>query len=477
MQKALALAEMAPRLRLIALVDTEALRAPEFADLVSKGLLHDFHSLPICHDRLMFSLGHIAGLVALESRENVANLGGAFPTRAMPISSASARRSPACSRPIRKFGEVDAPILVTGETGTGKELVARAIHDRSSFRGGPFVSINCAGLPTSIIESELFGYERGAFTGAIKQKIGRIEAARGGTLFLDEIGDLPLEVQGHLLRFLQEKTIERLGGTKSITVDTRVIAATNVSLEDAIKDGKFREDLYYRLNVLSIDMPPLRERGDDIQLLATYFLRKFSSELKTAEARLPGQRAGEDAALPLARQRARAHQHDPPRRRHGRGPLAHGVGHHLLRIDRRRSGRRARSGHRAPGARGKADARGAAHQQRQHQAGGQGTRRLPRHLLSHDGEVRHRSGPARHGPRRQWTHRTDAAQAAAAAGTPTGDLSAGGSRPEPIRRRSPSGPATPDIGRDFPYRVTRRLCQVDWCRGARRGRIPLPDRR
>ena len=279
-QKALALAEMAPRLRLIALLETEALRAPEFAELVSKGLLHDFHRLPILHDRLMFSLGHIAGLVALESRENIANLGGAIPGQG---DAHIVGVSPAITRvfqAVRKFGEVDAPILVTGETGTGKELVARAIHDRSSFRGGPFISINCAGLPTSIIESELFGYERGAFTGAIKQKVGRIEAARGGTLFLDEIGDLPIEVQGHLLRFLQEKTIERLGSTKSITVDTRVVAATNVSLEDAIKAGKFREDLYYRLNVLCIAMPPLRDRGDDIQLLATFFLRKFSSELK-----------------------------------------------------------------------------------------------------------------------------------------------------------------------------------------------------
>jgi DNA-binding NtrC family response regulator len=279
-QKALALAEMAPRLRLIALLETEALRAPEFAELVSKGLLHDFHRLPILHDRLMFSLGHIAGLVALESRENIANLGGAIPGQG---DAHIVGVSPAITRvfqAVRKFGEVDAPVLVTGETGTGKELVARAIHDRSAFRGGPFISINCAGLPTSIIESELFGYERGAFTGAIKQKIGRIEAARGGTLFLDEIGDLPLEVQGHLLRFLQEKTIERLGSTKSITVDTRVVAATNINLEDAIKAGKFREDLYYRLNVLCISMPPLRDRGDDIQLLATFFLRKFSSELK-----------------------------------------------------------------------------------------------------------------------------------------------------------------------------------------------------
>ena len=280
MQATAALMEFAPRLRLIALVDVDLTSSAELATLVAKGLIHDFHRLPVCSERLMFSLGHIAGLVALENSDLRADM----LTAATDQSDAHVvGASPPIARvfqQIRKFAEVDAPVLVTGETGTGKELAARAIHDRSAFRKGPFVSINCAGLPTSIIESELFGYERGAFTGAIKQKIGRIEAARGGTLFLDEIGDLPIEVQGHLLRFLQEKTIERLGGTKSITVDTRVIAATNVSLEAAIKAGRFREDLYYRLNVLTIDMPPLRDRGDDVQLLATYFLRKFSSELK-----------------------------------------------------------------------------------------------------------------------------------------------------------------------------------------------------
>jgi DNA-binding NtrC family response regulator len=280
MRGAAALMEHAPRLRLIALIEPTLARSPELATLVAKGLLHDFHSLPVCRDRLMFSLGHIAGLVALENSDlRAATMLAATDQGDAHIVGASGSLARVFQQ-IRKFAEVDAPVLITGETGTGKELVARAMHDRSPFRKGPFVSINCAGLPASIIESELFGYERGAFTGAIKQKIGRIEAARGGTLFLDEIGDLPVEMQGHLLRFLQEKTIERLGGTKSITVDSRVIAATNVSLEEAIKTGRFREDLYYRLNALTIDMPPLRERGDDVQLLATYLLRKFSSELK-----------------------------------------------------------------------------------------------------------------------------------------------------------------------------------------------------
>ena len=274
------LAEAAPRLRLIALVEGEAMHAPELAGMVRKGLVYDFHTLPLDRERLMATLGHVAGLVALEARverpDSGAQMAAGGDTHIVGSSPPVVR----VFNLIRKFAEVDAPVLVTGETGTGKELAAKAIHDRSLFAKGPFVSINCAGLPASIIESELFGYERGAFTGAVRQKNGRIEAARGGTLFLDEIGDLPMELQGHMLRFLQEKTIERLGSTHTITVDCRVIAATNVNLEEAVKAGRFREDLFYRLNVLSLEMPALRERGDDIMLLGTYFLRKFSSELQ-----------------------------------------------------------------------------------------------------------------------------------------------------------------------------------------------------
>src|SRR5262245_58728258 len=163
----------------------------------------------------------------------------------------------------RKFAEIEAPILVTGEAGTGKELAARAVHNQSPRAEAAFATMSCAGLPTSILEAELFGYERGAFTGAIKQKVGRIEATRGGTLFLDEIGELPLEVQGQLLQFLQERKIKRLGGTRTIGVDTRIVAATKINLEEEVKAGRFREDLYYQLNVLTVDMPPLAERGDD----------------------------------------------------------------------------------------------------------------------------------------------------------------------------------------------------------------------
>jgi len=181
---------------------------------------------------------------------------------------------------IRRFAPTDTPVLITGESGTGKELAALAIHERSACAAGPFVAINCAGLPPTLIGSELFGHEKGAFTGAYQRKIGRIEAAQGGTVFLDEIGDLPLELQPHLLRFLQEKTIDRVGGNRAISVDVRVVAATNMDLAKGIKEGRFREDLYYRLNVLTLHMPPLRERGDDVDLLGTFFLQKFAKEMK-----------------------------------------------------------------------------------------------------------------------------------------------------------------------------------------------------
>jgi DNA-binding NtrC family response regulator len=189
--------------------------------------------------------------------------------------------SPAMQRvydQIRKFGGANAPVLVTGESGTGKELVARAIHERSAYGKGPFVAINCAALPPTLIAAELFGHEKGAFTGANQRRIGRLESAHGGTIFLDEIGDLPLEQQAHLLRFLQEGTIDRVGGRHPVAVNARVICATNVDLGRAIGEGRFREDLFYRLHVLSLHLPSLRARNDDVELLATFFLRKFADD-------------------------------------------------------------------------------------------------------------------------------------------------------------------------------------------------------
>jgi DNA-binding NtrC family response regulator len=181
---------------------------------------------------------------------------------------------------IRRFAACGVPVLITGESGTGKELVARAIHDHSRRAGGPFVALNCAAVPATLIASELFGYEKGAFTGATARKHGHIEHAHRGTLFLDEIGDMPIDLQGLLLRFLQEGEILRVGGRQPIKVDVRVVAATNVRLREAIAAGKLREDLYYRLNVLTIHLPPLRERNGDIEILATYFLREIGGELR-----------------------------------------------------------------------------------------------------------------------------------------------------------------------------------------------------
>lgn len=181
-------------------------------------------------------------------------------------------------RGVRKIAAVDAPTLITGESGTGKELAAVAIHRRSSRSNGSFVAVNCGALPAHLIQSELFGHERGAFTGAYYAKKGLLESAVGGTVFLDEIGDLSLDLQTNLLRFLQERTINRIGSTNSIPLQVRVIAATHVNLENAVKERRFREDLYYRLNVLHLVVPPLRERVEDIPLLAQYFFEQFSGE-------------------------------------------------------------------------------------------------------------------------------------------------------------------------------------------------------
>ena len=181
-------------------------------------------------------------------------------------------------RTVERVAPSDATVLITGESGTGKELFAQALHQLSSRAEKRSVAINCAAIPENLLESELFGYEKGAFTGAAKQTIGRIEYANGGTLFLDEIGDLPFSLQAKLLRFLQERVIERLGGRGEIPVDTRVICATHQNLPDLIKRGRFREDLYYRLSEITLSIPPLRQRDGDAALLAHAFLEKFNSQ-------------------------------------------------------------------------------------------------------------------------------------------------------------------------------------------------------
>jgi two-component system NtrC family response regulator len=179
---------------------------------------------------------------------------------------------------LDRYAKTDEPILITGESGTGKELAARAIHQKSKRHASRFVAVNCAAIPPNLVASELFGYEKGAFTGALARTKGQIEHADGGTLFLDEIGDMPVDLQAHLLRFLQERQIVRVGGREPINVDVRVVSATNVRLRQAIAEGRFREDLYYRLNILALALPPLRERPGDIEPLARHFLSQAASQ-------------------------------------------------------------------------------------------------------------------------------------------------------------------------------------------------------
>lgn len=181
---------------------------------------------------------------------------------------------------LPRIAASDAPVLITGESGTGKELAARAIHNLSARSGGPLVTINCGAIPENLLESEFFGHEKGAFTGAAQRVLGKTEYADKGTLFLDEIGELPLNMQVKLLRFLQEMSIQRVGGRQDIKINTRVVAATNINMQQAIADGRFRSDLYYRIGVVNVALPPLRERGEDILLLAEHFIRKFNENGK-----------------------------------------------------------------------------------------------------------------------------------------------------------------------------------------------------
>jgi nitrogen regulation protein NR(I) len=180
---------------------------------------------------------------------------------------------------IGRVANTDATVLIRGESGTGKELAARAIYQHSLRAAKPFLVINCVAIPETLLESELFGYEKGAFTGAVNRRVGKFEQAHGGTVFLDEIGDMPFSIQSKILRLLQEKSIERLGGRETIPVDVRIIAATNRDLEAALAQGRFREDLYYRLKVVTLWLPPLKDRGQDVALLAEYFLSRFAREM------------------------------------------------------------------------------------------------------------------------------------------------------------------------------------------------------
>ncbi|WP_116136414.1 sigma-54 dependent transcriptional regulator [Trinickia diaoshuihuensis] len=251
---------------------------------------YDYVTMPYEAPRIVDSVGHAYGMVVLGAPEEDA--AAARTGEGEMVGACDAMRT--LFRAIRKVAMTDAPVFVSGESGTGKELTAVAIHERSQRRAAPFVAINCGAIPPHLLQSELFGYERGAFTGANQRKIGRIEAAHGGTLFLDEIGDLPLESQASLLRFLQEGRIERLGGQESIDVDVRVISATHVDMHRAMGEGRFRADLYHRLCVLQIEEPPLRSRGKDIELLARHMLERYR---KDGARRLRGFSADAIAAL------------------------------------------------------------------------------------------------------------------------------------------------------------------------------------
>ena len=245
---------------------------PACRDLIVDHLF-DHHTTPINPSKLASTLGHAHGHANLRRASREAHV----PIRdhTMVGNSAAAKE---LLRQVLRVAKVDAPVLVSGESGSGKELAAQAIHRHSTRANGPFVPVNCGAIQATLIQSELFGHEKGAFTGATREGRGLIEAAHGGTIFLDEIGDLSLDLQINLLRFLQEKTINRVGSNRSIRVDARVIAATHVNLEKAVAAGRFREDLFYRLNVVPLRVPSLRERRADVGALADHFFQQFAAE-------------------------------------------------------------------------------------------------------------------------------------------------------------------------------------------------------
>jgi DNA-binding NtrC family response regulator len=274
----------------IAVLNQEVLRLQNVGDFVCEWFF-DFHTLPFDVSRVQVTLGRAFGMARLRGQGTVhidqpehELLGDSKPIREL-------------RKLLSKLAPTESPVLIRGESGTGKELVARTLHRQSQRHNKPFVAINCGAIPEHLIQSELFGHEKGAFTGAHQRKVGRIEAANGGTLFLDEIGDLPLELQANLLRFLQDKHIERVGGSQPIPVDVRVLAATHVDLEAAIAKKCFREDLYYRLNVLQVATAPLRERNGDLLMLANHFSHFYSHET----GRRP-RSFSEDALLAMAKQ-------------------------------------------------------------------------------------------------------------------------------------------------------------------------------
>lgn len=267
--------EAFPAARLLLAVEEEDLTSETVTELVSDGIAHLVTPLPLSCPELTADLNR---LWLLWHIDNAANAPVPPPTAnafSGPLMIGDGEAMREVFARIRRFASTDVPVLITGESGTGKELAARAIHERSAVADGPFIAINCGGIPADLVAAELFGHEKGAFTGAHQRRPGRIEMADGGTLFLDEIGDFPIHLQPHLLRFLQEGTFERVGGLETLRIQTRIIAATNVDLEAAVEAGRFRRDLFFRLNVLRLHLPPLRERGDDVTLLARFYIDRL----------------------------------------------------------------------------------------------------------------------------------------------------------------------------------------------------------
>ncbi len=253
---------------------------------IDKGA-HDIFPKPVDLDELKVVLHRVHRRVSLE-RENIEERNLAERVSFEDIVGSSPPMQEIFAT-VRKVSGTDVPVLITGESGTGKELIANAIHNLSRRKNGPFIAINCGAIPDTLLESELFGHEKGSFTGASTQRKGKLEYANGGTLFLDEIGDLVPELQVKILRFLQEKVIERVGGRQLIPVDSRVIAATNQNLEEEVKANRFREDLYFRLAVVKMALPPLRERGNDVIQLADHLVTAFCKELKKPAKRFSKQ--------------------------------------------------------------------------------------------------------------------------------------------------------------------------------------------
>lgn len=258
----------------VGVFSSAAQQVPGCAELILD-YLFDYYTLPVDQVHLMHTLGHALGRAQMQLG---AQTDGAASSTASTRFTGNSAAVKMLGQQLRKVAATDAPVLIGGESGTGKELAAQTIHQLSRRRDAPFIAVNCGAIASSLIQAELFGVVRGAYTGATRDRKGLIESAGGGTIFLDEIADLPLELQINLLRFLQEQTITPVGSTTTLHIDARVIAATNVELERAVDQGRFRQDLYYRLNVLALRVPPLRERQEDISALAHHFFCQHASE-------------------------------------------------------------------------------------------------------------------------------------------------------------------------------------------------------